>query len=158
MRGITLLTRLLETVPPRLEAIPDSTASKSQSADKWSAKQELGHLLDSAANNHQRLVRGLLQENPAMPGYEQRAWVDLHNYQSRDWQELIALWQALNRQLLAAAKAVPNSARTRTMTIAASEPLTIEFVFEDYIEHMLHHLAHIGIEIADLKPETAAAD
>jgi hypothetical protein len=66
---------------------------------------------------------------------------------------MIELWRALNLQLLAAAEAVPDSAWSRTCTIADSQPLTLKFVFEDYVDHMLHHLTHIGIEIDNLKPE-----
>ena len=111
----------------------------------------MGHLLDSAANNHQRIVRTQLEDKPAMPGYDGDRWVQLHDYQNRDWRELVGLWKALNQQLLAAAKAVPNSAWSRTCTIADSEPLTLKFVFEDYLEHMMHHLQHMGIQVEDLK-------
>ena len=157
MKAISSLRNLLDNIPARLEKLPKARVeSKPQS--KWSAKEELGHLLDSAANNHQRIVRAQLENSPAMPGYDQTAWVSLHNYQHRDWEDLIALWRALNLQLLAAAEAVPASAWARTLTVAGSEPLTLQFVFEDYLGHMAHHLEHIGIEVQDLmsKAESAA--
>ena len=122
----------------------------------WSAKEELGHLLDSAANNHQRIVRAQLEEKPAMPGYDGEAWVELHAYQQRDWETLIRLWVALNQQLLTAAEAVPNDAWPRTLTIADSAPLTLRFVFDDYVDHMAHHLRHMGVEVEDLRPAKAA--
>jgi hypothetical protein len=150
MPELNSLRDLLERVPARLQRLsPDIVASKPTPSD-WSPKEELGHLLDSAANNHQRIVRAQLEDNPAMPGYEQNRWVAIHAYQQRDWRELIELWQALNRQLLAAAEAAPDSAWSRTLTIAGSEPLTLEFVFDDYVVHMLHHLRHIGIEVDDI--------
>jgi len=158
MRGLVLLQRLVKHVPDRLERISDRDTDIAPSPSKWSAREELGHLIDSAANNHQRIVRAQLEDTPAMPGYAQQAWVDLHGYKRREWRELIELWRALNQQLLAAAEAVPESARSRTCTIAGSEPLTIEFVFEDYLEHMLHHLQHIGIDVADLRSGAVAAD
>jgi len=157
VKAISSLRNLLDNIPARLEKLPKARVeSKPQS--KWSAKEELGHLLDSAANNHQRIVRAQLENSPAMPGYDQAAWVSLHNYQHRDWAELIALWRALNLQLLAAAEAVPASAWTRTLTVAGSEPLTLQFLFEDYLGHMAHHLEHIGIEVQDLmsKAESVA--
>jgi hypothetical protein len=156
MQALVLMRVLLDRVPDRLGKLPEGKIGLKPAPSKWSPKEELGHLLDSAANNHQRIVRGQLHENPAMPGYEQELWVDLHGYQRREWRELIALWQALNQQLLAAAEAVPDSAWLRTCTVAGSEPLTLKFVFEDYIEHMMHHLRHIGIEVDDLKSEAAA--
>jgi hypothetical protein len=70
------------------------------------------NLLDSAVNNH--IVRVQIEDKPAMPGYDGERWVALHAYQQRDWRELIGLWQALNQQLLAAAKAGPESAWSRT--------------------------------------------
>jgi hypothetical protein len=151
MQGLTLLRALLDQVPVRLEKIPSGRRETKPAPSQWSPREELGHLLDSAANNHQRIVRAQLEDKPAMPGYDGDRWVDLHRYQQRDWTELIGLWKALNHQMLAAAKAVPDSAWSRTCTIADSEPLTLEFVFEDYLEHMMHHLQHIGIEVEDLK-------
>lgn len=146
MQVLTSLRNLLQRVPGRLAELSHDRVERRPTPSAWSAKEELGHLLDSAANNHQRIVRAQLEDNPAMPGYEQNRWVAIHGYQRRDWGELIDLWQALNRQLLAAAEAVPDSAWSRTLTIAGPEPLTLQFVVEDYVAHMLHHLQHIGIE------------
>jgi hypothetical protein len=150
MDSLRSLKTLLEVLPPRLGALPQD-AVEAKLPDSWSAKQELGHLLDSAANNHQRIVRAQLEDNPAMPGYDGPVWVSLHCYQRRDWHELIGTWQALNRQLLAAAEAVPEGAWARTCTIGGSAPLTLQFVFEDYIHHMREHLEHLKIAVDDLE-------
>ena len=155
MPGLTLLRDLVQGVPGRLERLSKDTVESKPTPSTWSPKEELGHLLDSAANNHQRIVRAQLEDSPAMPGYEQNRWVAVHAYQRRNWKELIELWQALNRQLLAAAEAVPDSAWSRTLTVAGSEPLTLQFVFEDYVAHMLHHLQHIGIEVDDIRSNAA---
>jgi hypothetical protein len=144
------LRQLVERVPGRLENLPTEKVESKSTAANWSPKEELGHLLDSAANNHQRIVRAQLENNLAMPGYEQNRWVAIHGYQHRDWKELIDLWRALNRQVLAAAESAPASAWSRTLTVAGSEPLTLQFVFDDYVAHMVHHLQHIGIETGDI--------
>jgi hypothetical protein len=151
MHGVTLLQALLDRVPVRLEKIPSDKVELKPAVSQWSPKEELGHLVDSAANNHQRIVRAQLEDQPAMPGYDGDRWVQLHAYQHRDWRQLISLWHALNEQLLASARAVPAAAWSRTCTIADSRPLTLKFVFEDYLEHMMHHLQHIGIQVDDLK-------
>lgn len=153
MQALKHLRTLIDEIPLRLNKLPLSQLELKASTSKWSPKEELGHLLDSAANNHQRIVRAQLEDKPKMPGYDGDAWVELHRYQQRNWQEMIEVWRALNQQLLAAAEFVPNSAWSRTCTIADSEPLTLKFVFEDYIDHMTHHLQHIGIKVDDLKPE-----
>ena len=149
MEGLDLLRRILDELPGRLGKISSSAAGFRRAG--WSAKEELGHLLDSAANNHQRIVGAQLEDKPAMPGYDGDKWVELHAYQDRDWSELIQLWSAVNVQLLWAAEAVDNAAWSRTCTVGGSEPLTLKFVFEDYLDHMLHHLRHMGIEVDDLK-------
>jgi hypothetical protein len=151
MKAISSMRNILAVVPDRLGKLSKDVVEGKPAPSNWSPKEELGHLLDSAANNHQRIVRAQFEDSPAMPGYEQNRWVAVHGYQRRDWKELIAVWQAINRQLLAAAEAVPDSAWSRTLTVAGSEPLTLQFVFEDYVTHMLHHLEHIGIEVADIK-------
>jgi hypothetical protein len=153
MQSLKHLRALINEVPPKLSKLPLSQVELKPSPVKWSPKEELGHLLDSAANNHQRIVRTQLEHEPKMPGYDGNAWVELHKYQQRNWQEMIELWRALNQQLLTAAEAVPDPAWSRTCTIADSLPLTLKFVFEDYIDHMVHHLKHIGAQVNDRKPE-----
>jgi hypothetical protein len=151
MQSLQQLRNLLDHVPERLGRLPTIQVSSKTSPSKWSRKEELGHLLDSAANNHQRIVRTQLEDMPRMPGYDGDKWVILHRYQDRPWPDLIALWRALNTQLLEAAKAAPVAAWSRTCTIGDSQPLTLKFVFEDYLAHMTHHLQHIGIDAQDMK-------
>lgn len=157
MQSLLLLRALLDRLPARLNNLPFDQVQRKPSSSAWSLKEELGHLLDSAANNHQRIVRTQLEDTPAMPEYDGDRWVALHRYQHRDWSSLIAIWVGLNRQLLAAAEAVPDAAWSRTCTIADSAPLTLQFVFDDYVDHMLHHLRHMGVEVDDLVSAAAGA-
>jgi hypothetical protein len=150
MQAVRSFRTMLETLPARLNALSaEAVGVKANGA--WSTKEELGHLLDSAANNHQRIVRTQLEDCPAMPNYDGDQWVALHAYQARDWPELIGLWEALNRQLLAAAEAAPDSAWSRTCTIGGSQPLTLQFVLEDYLAHMRGHLKHMKVAVQDLE-------
>ena len=157
MQSLLLLRALIDRLPARLTNLSPDQVQRKASPSQWSLKEELGHLLDSAANNHQRIVRAQLEDKPAMPEYDGDQWVALHRYQERDWSSLIAIWADLNRQLLAAAEAVPDSAWLRTCTIADSAPLTLQFVFDDYVHHMLHHLRHMGVEVDDLPTASATA-
>jgi hypothetical protein len=157
MQSLSQLRALVDRLPARLTNLSVEQVQRKPSSSQWSTQEELGHLLDSAANNHQRIVRAQLEDNPAMPGYDGDRWVTLHRYQDREWFSLIAIWVGLNRQLLAAAEAVPDSAWSRTCTIADSAPLTLQFVFDDYVHHMLHHLRHMGVEVDDLPTASATA-
>jgi nitroreductase len=154
----SLLRSILFTVPNRLAAIPADEAGDKPAPGQWSRKEELGHLIDSAANNHQRVVRAQLEESPAMPGYDADAWVALHGYQSRSWQSLIELWRAGNSQLLAAAEAATAEAWPRTLTIGGSDLVTLRFVFDDYVEHMLGHLRHIGVDVEELRSSSPESE
>jgi len=157
VKAISTLHKLLQVVPERLQKLSKDALESKPSPSKWSPKEELGHLLDSAANNHQRIVRAQLEDGLAMPGYTQNAWVAVNRYQQRDWAELIDLWKALNRQLLAAAESVPDAAWLHKLTVAGSAPMTLRFVFEDYLAHMVHHLQHIGINVSDITVDAPAA-
>jgi hypothetical protein len=154
MQSLKRLNTIIHEIPARLHKLGAERATIKPAADKWSPKEELGHLLDSAVNNHQRIVRVQMDDNVAMPGYQQEKWVALHKYQERPWDELINLWIALNQHLLVAAQSVPDVAWKHSCTVGDSEPMTLKFVFEDYIRHMLHHLQHIGIDVADLELRT----
>jgi hypothetical protein len=152
MQNLDRLRRLCDVLPDRLRALEPIEAGRKTSPTAWSHKQELGHLLDSAANNHQRMVRAQLEDAPAMPSYDGEQWVTLHRYQERDWTSLVNSWTILNRQLLAAAEAASDTAAARVLTIGDSAPLTLQFVFDDYLDHMLGHLHHMGIVADDLAP------
>ncbi len=142
----------------RLTEISDVDASRRRQPGAWSPKEELGHLVDSAINNYSRIIRVQTENAPALPGYQQDAWVERQGYDDRDWRELIALWSALNEHMLAAAARIPSAALARPCTIAGSHPMTLEFVLEDYVDHMVHHLQHIGLALSQFRrPESAYA-
>ena len=149
MKSLDRLQTIIQETPARLHKVSAKKAETKPTVDKWSPKEELGHLLDSAVNNHQRIVRVQMEDKLAMPGYQQENWVKLHKYQERPWSELINLWAALNEHLLSAARSVPDASWKHTCSVGNSEPMTLQFVFEDYIRHMLHHLEHIGIDVTD---------
>ncbi|HSV91472.1 MAG TPA: hypothetical protein VLH81_00290 [Desulfobacterales bacterium] len=83
----------------RLGAIDAAAAAVRSAPGKWSRKEVLGHVVDSALNNHQRFVRAQLAEALEFPGYAQVDWVRCQDYQSADWPGLVALWTGVNRHL-----------------------------------------------------------
>lgn len=149
-RGLAQLRYALTVLPGRLAGISNERAAAQPAPNSWSAKQELGHLIDSAANNHQRIVRAQLEGDLALPGYDGDQWVELHGYQNRDWIALIGLWRAENSQLVAAAESAPQAAWARSLSVGGSEPMTLRFVLDDYVDHMASHLLHIGVEVDDI--------
>ena len=149
-RGLKQLRFALTVMPGRLAGLSNERASASPAPQSWSPKQELGHLIDSAANNLQRIVRAQIENHLALPGYDGDRWVEVHGYRERYWSDLIALWRAGNSQLLAAAESAPQAAWSHTLSIGGGEPVTLRFVLDDYVDHMAGHLRHIGVEVDDI--------
>ena len=124
----------------RLRSLGEADATRSRGDGKWVRKEILGHLIDSAANNHQRFVRAQFADPFVGPGYDQEAWVALHRYRARPWAELVDLWVALNRHVAAVVEAVPAGKLQTSCRIGAHEPAPLEWWMRDYLRHLKHHL------------------
>ena len=156
MQILDRFTTVLDAASGQLRRLSPAEAASRPQPGAWSKKEELGHLVDSAINNYARIIRVQKEDAPALPGYQQDAWVERQGYDDYDWRDLTALWRALNGHMLAAAVRIPSSALARTCTIAGSQPMTLEFVIEDYVDHMIHHLEHIGLALSEFRrPESA---
>jgi hypothetical protein len=127
----------------RLRALSERDAAEPRAGGKWSPKEILGHLVDSASNNHQRFVRAQLAPSLRVPGYEQEAWVAVQRYQDRQWSDLVLLWAAYNRHLVHVIAAIPEDQRHVSCEIGGDEPVTLAHVVLDYVGHIRHHLRQI---------------
>lgn len=111
---------------------------------KWSRKQVLGHLVDSAQNNTRRFVVAQYENQPQVL-YAQDLWVKAANYQQYDTAALIALWALLNKHACIILNNIP--AGTEKKECITNEPHSIEWIAADYVKHLLHHLHQIvGLE------------
>jgi hypothetical protein len=138
------LTRIVDTAEPRLRAISEQESQKPVLRGGWSGKQVIGHLIDSASNNHQRFVRASLQDSLDFPGYDQDGMVRVQAIQEADWLTLVVLWAAYNRFLAHVIEHIPADKLETFCRIGAGKPVTLLFLAEDYVEHMVHHLRQIG--------------
>lgn len=135
------ILKTVESEAKVLGAIPDAEFSRKLSPVTWSAKEIIGHLVDSAQNNLQRFVRGQYEKMPRII-YAQDEWVKFQAYQQADKQELIQLWVLLNRQLCRTLLAMDPAHYNNETDWGKSSPdvHTLAFVAEDYHRHMIHHL------------------
>ena len=110
-------------------------------AGAWSAREVLGHLIDSACNNHRRFVAGQSADFARFDGYNQNEWVSRQRYHDVPWRDLVALWMAYNRHLAHVIGCAPPAALARTATSPdGKSEVTLGFVMEDYVHHLRHHL------------------
>lgn len=139
------LLSVIDVAESRLRQITAAASAEPIRNGGWSRKQVMGHLIDSASNNHQRFVRAALQPSLEFPRYDQDGNVRVQAPQEADWQLLISLWAAYNRYLAHVMERLPASKLETSCKIGDGEPTTLSFVATDYVRHLLHHLQQIGV-------------
>ena len=141
----------------RLRDIPAADSRQKSAPDDWAPIEILGHLVDSAANNHQRFVRAQFSDELVYPGYEQNQWVSSQKYADESWPELIQLWSSYNLHLHHVASVIPASILAKPRAthnldqiafnlVDKKEAATLEYFIRDYVDHMRHHLDQIFSE------------
>ena len=144
----------IESAAVRLAPISQAQSEVPVSKGKWSRKEIVGHLIDSAANNHQRFVRAQFSDDLICQSYYQDQWVSSQHYQEAPWAELIELWKRYNFHLVFMIARIPDSAlaKSRTKhnlhkiaykTVDEDRPTTLEYLIRDYLDHLKHHLEQI---------------
>jgi hypothetical protein len=126
-----------------LSGVPETLADLPWREGGWTRKQILGHMLDSAANNHQRFVRASLDGSYTGPEYHQQGWVDAHGYAEMPWKALPGWWTACHELLQAVVSRIPAERLSAPCTVGSDAPVTLGFLISDYIAHQRHHLAQI---------------
>lgn len=138
----------------RLLEIPADKSQLPRAEGKWSPREIVGHLIDSASNNHQRFVRAQFTDDLVFAGYEQEGWVRVQDYQNEDWTDLVQLWRLYNQHLLHLISLIPEETRLglrhkhdlhqiASDSLSETEPVTLDWFIRDYLEHMKKHLKQI---------------
>lgn len=153
---------LILSAEARLLGMAESAAERPRIPGKWSPKEIIGHLIDSASNNHRRFVLAQFTDDLLFDGYEQDAWVMVQQYQQEEWRQLVTLWKTFNLHLLHAVSRFPEESLTKerknhNLHLRAfhpapeDRPATLEYFIRDYFDHLKHHLAQIFTPETELK-------
>lgn len=147
MESIMKLESLITEMTEIVTATNEVEFNLKFAPDKWSKKEILGHLCDSAVNNHIRFVKILLSDYPiAIQGYAQNDWVRVNNYQDQyDQSEVLLLWQQLNRMILRVMRKADLSDFQKKCVLPDKTEVTLEWLFNDYVDHLIHHLEQIEL-------------
>ncbi len=148
-RGIE---RLADLWHDRLLTVSEEQAHSKPSPDRWSISEVVGHLDDSACNNHQRFVRAQATDALEFPKYDQNQWVDLAHYREFRWDSLVRLWCEYNRMLAGLIRRIPAGSLSVPCTILPFEPCTLEFLVTDYLDHLNHHLGILATRLNEPDP------
>jgi hypothetical protein len=139
------LQQTIDAALPKLRAISNAAATEPWAPGKWSRKEVIGHLIDSASNNHQRFIRAQETATLVFPPYEQNHWSTSQHCNERPWTDLVSLWHAYNAHLAHVIGWIPNGHLASQCVIESDKPVTLEFLVSDYVEHLRHHLEQIGV-------------
>ena len=138
----------------RLNSITPEESRRKSPADDWAPIEVLGHLVDSATNNHQRFVRAQFTDDLVFPGYDQDGWVSAQKYHDESWPDLIQLWSSYNLHLLHLVSVIPPDVLSKQREkhsldqiafelVPQDQPATLEYLIRDYVDHLRHHLDQI---------------
>ncbi len=142
-KTIEELQQLIPEVSAKLKAIQEAKFTEKPQTDKWSIKEIIGHLIDSATNNHHRFIRCQYEDKPLIK-YDQDLWVASQNYQNKPSEEIILLWELYNKHLVFVMENIPQDKLASLCLVAkANEPVTLQWLIEDYLAHLKRHLTKI---------------
>lgn len=142
MDTLDRLTTYIDQIPADLSNLPEAQIMNQQPG-KWSRKEILGHLIDSAINNLKRFTDVQFADGSYLvQAYNQDELVRVNQYQQVPLDHLLILWQSLNRQILVVARAIPLDTLSRPIQFSQvnTEHKTLEWLLNDYVAHLEHHL------------------
>ncbi len=137
------LQDVINQASQQLSKITEQESERRPAPEKWSKKEILGHLIDSASNNHQRFVRAQETRSLSFPGYTQNFWVNSQAYQNESWKNLVGLWASFNTHLAHVISNIPEDRWNSMCDIGSNQPVTLKWLVEDYVRHAEHHLQQI---------------
>ena len=139
------LERIVDAAEAALYRISEEESGRAVLSGGWSRKQLVGHLIESASNNHQRFVRAALADALEFPAYDTPGSVRVAAVDQAAWPMLVELWASYNRYLAHVIRHLPAAKLEVVCRIGSNPPVSLRYLAEDYVRHLQHHLDQIGL-------------
>ncbi len=138
------LLHIIDTYSEKFSLLSKEVLADKPNPEKWSKKEVIGHLIDSAHTNLRRFVVGQYKPHTKII-YDQDFWVTANQYQHMQKDELITLWALLNKQITAVWEQLPEQYYLNVIDTGkdAISEHTLMWLAKDYIKHLQHHLNQI---------------
>jgi len=143
---ITEIETIIDEWEPKLSALHENVITERTNHQNRTTKQLLGHLIDSASNNHQRMVRLQYNDTLTFPDYTQDndRWIAIQDYQHSDWKNLVLLWKSFNLHIIHLIKSIDTSNLNYYWTDYEGTKVTLEDMIKGYPWHLNLHINDIN--------------
>jgi len=141
----TGIARVIATWENKLMNLQTEVISKRFNVQNRSIKQLLGHLIDSASNNHQRMIRLQYNSELVFPDYRQDndRWIAIQNYQDANWPNLVQLWKYFNLHMIQVIQSTDNSRLQNQWKDFEGTSVTLDQMIVGYLDHLNLHMNEI---------------
>ncbi len=153
MFDILRFKELVNSLNDLLLQTPENLTDTKLSEDSWTLKEIIGHLIDSASNNHQRFVRLQFGDLLDFPGYNGEEWIRCQRYSDMEWKDIITLWYSYNCILLEVIKNI-NPDSLQNVWIHDENAYSLEYLVSDYYKHMELHIEHFNRRVKEVNSKT----
>ncbi len=142
--SLAQLRQQIDLLTQHWNILTDAELAERPGPGRWSRKETLGHLVDSATNNYRRIVLASLAPPPhQLHPYDQEGWVRVANYQHYPAADLLLLWRSQNQLILHVLRGLPHHLLDNEYLTINGNPTTLHWLISDYALHLEHHVQQI---------------
>lgn len=149
MMDINKFEEIIGSFYNQMNAVESEKTGIKLAEDKWSLREIVGHLIDSASNNHQRFVRLQFEDLLGFPPYDGEEWIKAQNYNGMGWNLLVALWLDYNQMLLKVIENIDEVA-FENVWVKGETAIPLKELIPDYYRHIELHAKHFNDRLEEI--------
>jgi len=145
MKDVCLeLNSIVDDFFNKYKGLDNKITSTRLGVDKWTLKEIVGHLIDSASNNHQRFVRLQIVDELIFPGYgkDNSKWLEIEKYNELNFSDIILLWKQYNILIANIVKGADEGKLENYWIKSDGDKITLKDLMIDYVRHIKEHVKH----------------